>query len=59
MSGRLSTEDILKIYQIFIDEVMDKKIAVSMTIMPDNVEVHIEPWKPFEYACPYRKAEPV
>ena len=57
MSGRLSAEDILKIYQIFIDEIVDKKIEVSMTITPDNVEVHIEPWKPVEYSCPYGKAE--
>ena len=38
-----------------IDKVVREKISVTINIEPDRTEIQIEPWKPFEYHCPYCK----
>ncbi len=44
---------------IILDELIDKvvhdKISVAINVEPDRAEIQIEPWKPFEYHCPYNK----
>lgn len=44
---------------IILDELIDKvvhdKISVTINVEPDRAEIQIEPWKPFEYHCPYNK----
>lgn len=38
-----------------IDRVVREKISVTINVEPDRAEIQIEPWKPFEYRCPYSK----
>lgn len=35
-------------------KVVEEKVEVTLSIEPDRVEIQIQPWKPFTYACPYR-----
>lgn len=47
-------KDILK--GITLEELLKKaveaKAEITVTMGPDNTEVRVEPWKPFEYKCP-------
>lgn len=47
-------KDILK--GITLEELLKKaveaKAEITVTMGPDNTEVRVEPWKPFEYVCP-------
>ena len=38
-----------------IDRVVRERISITINVEPDRAEIQIEPWKPFEYHCPYRK----
>ena len=37
------------------DMVVEKKVEVDISVMPDCMEIKIEPWKPYEIKCPYGK----
>lgn len=37
----------------FVDMVVEKKVEVDINVMPDCMEIKIEPWKPYEVKCPY------
>lgn len=38
-----------------VDMVVEKKVEVDISVTPDNMEIKIEPWKPYEVKCPYGK----
>lgn len=38
-----------------VDMVVEKKVEVDINVMPDCMEIKIEPWKPYELKCPYGK----
>lgn len=44
---------VAKLYDELNGEIENGKVALCVNLYPDNIEVRIEPWKPFEYACPY------
>ena len=37
----------------FFKKAVEEKCEITINYTPENVEIHIEPWKPFEYRCPY------
>lgn len=53
-------KDILK--GITLEELLKKaveaKAEITVTMGPDNTEVRVEPWKPFEYVCPAGHSAP-
>ena len=36
-----------------IEFVVEKQVEVNVTIQPEYMEIHMEPWKPYEAKCPY------
>ena len=44
-----------EIFHDSIKAVVEKKIAISIEITPECESIKIEPWKPFEYNCPYKE----
>lgn len=38
-----------------VDMVVEKKVEVDISVMPDSMDIRIEPWKPYEMKCPYGK----
>lgn len=34
---------------------LKKKVEVDISVMPNCMEIKIEPWKPYEMKCPYGK----
>ena len=52
----MERNDILDLKGITLEELLKKaveaKAEITVTMGPDNTEVRVEPWKPFEYVCP-------
>lgn len=44
-----------EIFHESIKAAVEKKIAISIEITPECENIKIEPWKPFEYNCPYKE----
>lgn len=44
-----------EIFYESIKAVVEKKISISIEITPECESIKIEPWKPFEYTCPYKE----
>lgn len=40
-----------------IKNAVKDKYAITITVNIDNIEIHAEPWKPFEMKCPYEHKE--
>lgn len=41
--------------EMLIDRVVKDHIEVHIEVTPENTTIEIQPWKPFEYRCPYGK----
>ena len=37
-----------------IDRVVKDKVEVTIRITPDEEEITVKPWKPYEMKCPYQ-----
>lgn len=37
-----------------VKQAVENQVSITINIEPDHSELHIEPWKPFEYQCPYK-----
>ena len=37
-----------------MNAVAEKQIAINIEITPEYESIKIEPWRPFEYTCPYK-----
>ena len=37
-----------------IEKATKEKCEIIIAYEPDRMEVTIQPWKPFSYACPYK-----
>lgn len=46
----MKTEKLMSI----IDRVVKDKVEVTIRITPEEEEITIEPWKPYEMKCPYQ-----
>lgn len=46
----MKTEKLMAI----IDRVVKDKVEVTIRITPDEEEITVEPWKPYEMKCPYQ-----
>lgn len=44
-----------EIFHESIKAVVEKKITIHIEITPEYESIQIEPWKPFEYTCPYKE----
>lgn len=44
-----------EIFHESIKAVVEKKITIHIEITPEYENIQIEPWKPFEYTCPYKE----
>ncbi len=38
-----------------VNIVVENKVEVDIDVSPDNIEIKIEPWKPYEVKCPYER----
>lgn len=49
----------MKLNDIDIDYLVRKsaeeKCEITISCSPDGEEIHIAPWKPFEYKCPHEQ----
>lgn len=58
----MERSDILDLKGITLEELLKKaveaKAEITVTMGPDNTEVRVEPWKPFEYVCPAGQCAP-
>lgn len=50
--------DFPKFDEAFFDTLVHKavteKCEISIEITPENENITIRPWEPFQYSCPYR-----
>lgn len=37
-----------------IQKAVEEKCEITINCNPENIEIRIEPWKPFEYKRPYK-----
>lgn len=44
-----------KLLDKLVDMVVERKVEVDISVMPDSMDIKIEPWKPYEVKCPYGK----
>lgn len=44
-----------ELFEMLINRVIEDKIEVHLEFTPENTTIEIQPWKPFEYKCPYGK----
>lgn len=44
-----------ELLQNLVDFVVNKNVEVDISVMPDSMDIKIEPWKPYEVKCPYGK----
>lgn len=42
-----------EMFEMLINKVIKDKIEVHLEFTPENTIIEIQPWKPFEYRCPY------
>lgn len=42
-------------FEMLINRVIKDQIEVHLEFTPENTTIEIQPWKPFEYKCPYGK----
>lgn len=52
---KLSKKKIDMIVERTTKAVIEKQVEATIEISPDNINISIHPWKPFEMKCPYGK----
>lgn len=48
--------DFKNVYSIITNltkQVIENKVEVQIDIAPDNIQIGIQPWEPYELKCPY------
>lgn len=50
------TIDLDKLVKYAVEEVKREKIEAEITITPTEINLKFNPWKPFEYSCPYKNS---
>ena len=47
------------VFDKLIEKAAKEKFDITISCEPNRIEITIQPWKPFSYACPYETRKEV